>query len=284
MNAISINFSEFIQIQNNQTITTSEFIAQAFGKQHKNVLAKIEEIAKEIKADFFELNFKPKAKQVKTGFGCRETKSYELTKDGFMLLVMGFTGKAAMQIKIAYIEAFNLMAEQIKQLSGSPKTTADDRTGLRQAVSALVSKKHIDYSDAYSLVHHRFAVEHIDELTHEQIPQAVEYVHRLILDGEVLDKPKPPALPQLNDELVLSIGRLLLHAQDMRLFVNRYLPAFECLGITNHGALWSYVHDTEPTFERVREFFLQQTPYQNHHLFSDDAIWVRRRVMATIKV
>ena len=82
---------------------------------------------------------------------------------------------------------------------------------------------------------------------------------------------------------MLSIGRVLLHAQDMRLFVNRYLPAFENLGITNHGALWSYVHDTEPTFKHVREFFLQQTPYRGHHLFADDADWVRRKVIATAK-
>lgn len=104
-----------------------------------------------------------------------------------------------------------------------------------------------------------------------------------IIAGSLKLEPVQPALPQLNDELVLSIGRLLLHAQDMRLFVNRYLPAFECLGITNHGALWSYVHDTEPTFKRVREFFLQQTPYKNHHLFADDSEWVRRKVIATAK-
>lgn len=55
-------------------------------------------------------------------------------------------------------------------VSGSPKTTADDRTPLRQAVSALVGKKHIDYSDAYTLIHQRFGVAHIDELTHSQIP------------------------------------------------------------------------------------------------------------------
>ena len=104
-----------------------------------------------------------------------------------------------------------------------------------------------------------------------------------IISGSLKLEPTQPALPQLNDELVLSIGRVLLHAQDMRLFVNRYLPAFECLGITNHGALWSYVHDTEPTFKRVREFFLQQTPYKNHHLFADDSEWVRRKVIATAK-
>ena len=104
-----------------------------------------------------------------------------------------------------------------------------------------------------------------------------------IISGSLKLEPAQPALPQLNDELVLSIGRVLLHAQDMRLFVNRYLPAFECLGITNHGALWSYVHDTEPTFKRVREFFLQQTPYKNHHLFADASEWVRRKVIATAK-
>ncbi|MDG6355977.1 phage antirepressor N-terminal domain-containing protein, partial [Glaesserella parasuis] len=42
------------------------------------------------------------------------------------------------------------------------KTTTDERTGLRQAVSALVSKKGLIYSDAYSLIHQRFNVEHID--------------------------------------------------------------------------------------------------------------------------
>ena len=104
-----------------------------------------------------------------------------------------------------------------------------------------------------------------------------------IISGSLKLEPTQPALPQLNDELVLSIGRVLLHAQDMRLFGTRYLPAFECLGITNHGALWSYVHDTEPTFKRVREFFLQQTPYKNHHLFADDSEWVRRKVIATAK-
>ncbi|HFC4761978.1 TPA: Rha family transcriptional regulator, partial [Neisseria gonorrhoeae] len=182
MNAISINFQNFVQIQNSQIVTTSEFVAQAFGKEHKNLLARIEQISKEIKASFFELNFKPKAKQVKTGFGFRETKSYELTKDGFMLLVMGFTGKQAMAIKIAYIEAFNAMSKAILDLNNTvsdgikpAKTTADDRTGLRQAVAALVGRKGIDYSSAYSMIHQRFNVEAIEDIPAEKLPEAVAY-------------------------------------------------------------------------------------------------------------
>ncbi|WP_118801916.1 Rha family transcriptional regulator [Neisseria lactamica] len=208
MNAISINFQNFVQIQNSQIVTTSEFVAQAFDKQHKHVLEKIEQISKEIKASFFEPNFRLKAKQVKTGFGYRETKSYELTKDGFMLLVMGFTGKQAMAIKIAYIEAFNAMSEAILDLNNTvsdgikpAKTTADDRTGLRQAVAALVGRKGIDYSSAYSMVHQRFNVEAIEDIPTGQLPEAVAYVHALTLHtgltGEVLDREplSAPALP-----------------------------------------------------------------------------------------
>lgn len=66
------------------------------------------------------------------------------------------------------------------------KTTVDDRTGLRNAVNMLVSKKGLIYSDAYHLVHQRFNVESIEDLTLEQLPQAVEYVHKIILEGELI--------------------------------------------------------------------------------------------------
>ena len=280
MNAISINFQNFVQIQNSQIVTTSEFVAQAFGKEHKNLLARIKQISKEIKASFFELNFKPKAKQVKTGFGFRETKSYELTKDGFMLLVMGFTGKQAMAIKIAYIEAFNAMSKAILDLNNTvsdgikpAKTTADDRTGLRQAVAALVGRKGIDYSSAYSMIHQRFNVEAIEDIPAEKLPEAVAYAHALTLHtgltGEVLDAEPAPA--PFDD---LDVAHLLLHAQDIRLFIRRYLPAFENLGIDKGGALWSYVHDTAPVFNRVRAAVLPRLKDQ----------WLQRQIMKTAGV
>ena len=70
------------------------------------------------------------------------------------------------------------------------KTTVDDRTGLRNAVNMLVSKKGLIYSEAYHLVHQRFNVESIEDLTLEQLPQAVEYVHRIALEGELITEPK----------------------------------------------------------------------------------------------
>ena len=74
------------------------------------------------------------------------------------------------------------------------KTSVNDRTGLRNAVNMLVSKKGLIYSEAYHLVHHRFNVESIEDLTLEQLPQAVEYVHRIVLEGELITEQKKDEL------------------------------------------------------------------------------------------
>ena len=80
---------------------------------------------------------------------------------------------------------------QIRKTGSYSKTTVDQRTGLRNAVSMLVGKKALMYNEAYSLVHQRFNVGSIEDLTAEQLPQAVEYVHKIYLEGElIIDTPK----------------------------------------------------------------------------------------------
>ena len=198
MNAV-VNFQDFVQVKNSQTITTTEFVAQAFKKEHKNVLRDIENLIANIDPAFAAQNFKAVERVQKTGFGERATRAYELTKDGFMLLVMGFTGKAALAIKIAYIQAFNAMAAALTGRLKTPeaKTTVDERTPLRQAVSALVGLRRVDYSTAYNMVHQRFGVDKIEDLPREVLPDAVRYVHALTLDnalsGEVLEKLERPS-------------------------------------------------------------------------------------------
>ena len=96
-----------------------------------------------------------------------------------------------------------------KEVSGSLKpsearTTVDERTPLRQAVSALVGLRHVDYSTAYNMVHQRFGVAAIEELPREKLADAVQYVHTLTLgglQGEILDKPQPEAEPFTADEI-----------------------------------------------------------------------------------
>ena len=97
------------------------------------------------------------------------------------------------------------------------KTTADDRTPLRQAVAALVGRKGIDYSTAYGMIHQRFNVGAIEDIPAEKLPEAVAYVHALTLHtglvGEVLDK--QPSLPAggkiLTAQDLYNLKALLIH-------------------------------------------------------------------------
>ncbi|MBN6075785.1 phage repressor protein/antirepressor Ant [Aggregatibacter actinomycetemcomitans] len=70
------------------------------------------------------------------------------------------------------------------------KTTVDDRTGLRNAVNMLVSKKGLIYSEAYNLVHQYMNVESIEDIPADKLQSAVEYVHRIVLEGELITEPK----------------------------------------------------------------------------------------------
>lgn len=69
-------------------------------------------------------------------------------------------------------------------------TSVDDRTGLRNAVNMIVSKRGLLYSDAYNLVHQYMNVQHIDEIPLDKLQTAVAYCHKVVLEGELINAPK----------------------------------------------------------------------------------------------
>ncbi|XZW37134.1 ORF6N domain-containing protein [Acinetobacter baumannii] len=86
------------------------------------------------------------------------------------------------------------------------KTHKSEREPLTSAVNMLVSKtKHLNYSEAYKLVHQRFNVKSIDEIPYDVIPIAVEYVHHLIALYSQADKKQ-----QYESKHVDSIARHML--------------------------------------------------------------------------
>ncbi|ELV7189501.1 Rha family transcriptional regulator [Campylobacter coli] len=118
---ININNQEVIfENKDEQVSCTSLDVAKVFGKEHKNILRDIKNILNDLREigdvqckSNFELSFKVRKIQ---GFKGRERKYpyYNLTRDGFSLLAMGFTGKEALQWKILFIDAFNEMERIIK--------------------------------------------------------------------------------------------------------------------------------------------------------------------------
>lgn len=113
MNSItSFTPTDLITLYHGQPMTTSLKVAELFEKRHDNVLRKLESL--ECSAEFHRLNFEEMSQEVDIGNGAkRKTKIWNMTKDGFIFLVMGFTGAKAAATKEAYINAFNWMAEQL---------------------------------------------------------------------------------------------------------------------------------------------------------------------------
>lgn len=92
-----------------ELVVTSRQVAEDFDKEPKHVNEVIRKLIAEnstVKNMIIESTY--------ISSRGREEKEYLLTRDGFSLLVMGFTGSKALQWKLKYIEAFNKMEEAIK--------------------------------------------------------------------------------------------------------------------------------------------------------------------------
>lgn len=89
--------------------TTSNQVAENFGKQHKDVLRKIANL--DCSEEFSQRNFAPSEYFDERG---KLQRAYRLTRDGFTFLAMGFTGKEAARWKEAYIGAFNAMEAELR--------------------------------------------------------------------------------------------------------------------------------------------------------------------------
>ena len=144
------------------------------------------------------------------------------------------------------------------------KTTVDDRTGLRNAVNMLVSKKGLIYSDAYHLIHQRFNVESIEDLTLEQLSQAVEYVHKIVLEGELIIKEKKEPGINLNltenelKDLINTWMAFTRFADSVGFLLRKIQPII-------HGNLYSLpefnlrwcnraIHDTQPIIKKLLDY------------------------------
>ncbi len=112
-----------LTIKDGEPRVSSLTIAEAFGKQHKNVLRDIE--ALDCSLEFNRLNFEPVMYKDAKG---EMRPSYEMTKDGFFFLVMGYTGEKAGLIKEWYIYAFNLLVKEINSAMVGTREAAVDAT------------------------------------------------------------------------------------------------------------------------------------------------------------
>ncbi|EIL9323995.1 Rha family transcriptional regulator [Campylobacter jejuni] len=115
------------EVVGDQTYTTSLDISNVFKKEHKNILAKIDELPQD---EFRELNFKLTERTAKFGAVFRSEPYYKITRDAFSLLVMGFTGEKAYKWKVEFIKAFNEMEKRLRNI----EYEKHDKLAFRQSL------------------------------------------------------------------------------------------------------------------------------------------------------
>ena len=117
--------------QDGRLVTTSLKVAEVFGKVHAKVMRDIEKL--DCSDEFTIANFGKRTFKTEQG---NEYPMYEITKDGFVFLVMGYTGKKAAGFKEAYIRKFNEMEAELKSQQAKQLTAAES---LLQSVQLLVA-------------------------------------------------------------------------------------------------------------------------------------------------
>jgi len=124
-----------VSIESGQPTTTSLAVAEFFGKRHDTVLRAIQTIRAELSVDRLR-NFAETVIERPNPSGGDPIKSpaYNLTRDGFVMLTMGFTGKKAQDFKWAYIDAFNAMEAELRRKQEDQKALS----GLSQALERLL--------------------------------------------------------------------------------------------------------------------------------------------------
>lgn len=132
--ALTLSHPE-VTIENGRAVTTSVAVAEYFRKMHKDVLKKIDNL--DCSAEFTERNFAPSEYTDATG---RTLPAYQITKNGFVFLVMGFTGKKAAAFKEAYIAEFDRMENALNK----PRLPSVSGNAVKQAYEANLAYQELD--------------------------------------------------------------------------------------------------------------------------------------------
>ncbi|MEN3158300.1 Rha family transcriptional regulator [Alkalimonas sp. NCh-2] len=215
MTTLSIIPADAVIIHEAEIRTTSIKVAEAFGRRHADVIATINKL--DCSEQFASTNFFAHVQKVTIGNGAsRESKIYEMTKDGFIFLVGRFNGKLAAQIFEAYINAFNVMADQLSERHRPAETVTPSE---QQTLSEVAHKKAALHqstgkalAEIWSRVHNKFRIAKYDQLPRTQLAEAIVYISQLQL--------RAPLTPQetLTEDHMRFINSRLREIQDCSLF------------------------------------------------------------------
>lgn len=193
-----------LEIIEGQITTTSQQIAAHFGKRHDTVLRAIRNM--ECSAEYRLRNFAESSYRNEQG---KEQPCYRLTRDGFVFLAMGFTGKDAAQWKEAYITAFNKMEQELLArtpytVNPNDKLTEAQQQTLRTLLESNVKRlPHAKQAGAmvqgWSKLKAHFGVPY-RQIPASEFTEAISIVARHVAEWDVIEhaQPEPAAQPSMD--------------------------------------------------------------------------------------
>lgn len=114
-----------VSIKHGTVYANSRDVAEFFGKEHKNVLRDIDAVLENLHgSDLSDGWFRETDVLHPTVYG-RLIRAFDMTRDGFTILIMGYTGPKAMEFKVRYIQQFNAMEETLKAPHHAGRGAAD---------------------------------------------------------------------------------------------------------------------------------------------------------------
>ena len=122
----NLEIESLVSVATGKAIADSHTVAEVFGKRHDHVLRDIDNLLSKQKLGDVQQQWFTEISAAHPTVPSRTIRSFEMTRDGFTLLAMGFTGDEALEWKIKYLEAFNAMETQIRTLRS--ETPLEDKS------------------------------------------------------------------------------------------------------------------------------------------------------------
>ncbi len=177
-----------VSIVNNHVTALSIDVAKFFGKRHDNVIRDIEDLISKLPKSRL-LNFEVSEISIPSNLknvANKIIKAYRMTRDGFTLLVMGWTGEKALQFKLAWLDAFNRMEEQLRkqQTFAEQDCTLISNEQQYELSSRVMRKTHAlfgnkNYSFVYRALKRRFRIPRYTCLLQRDFEAALAFVDGL---------------------------------------------------------------------------------------------------------
>lgn len=184
--ALTASTAPILTVVDGQATTTSLDIARNFSKRHDDVLKAVRNLLPQLPAERLR-NFAETFHEVPGPNNATiKQPAYRITRDGFTLLAMGFTGKNALQFKLAYIAEFNRMEDALRHPAPRCVISLAQQQHLKELVEIVHNTTGQSFGEVWSRLHHHFQVPRYAELHPDQFEAACAYLDQRFDGNQVM--------------------------------------------------------------------------------------------------